>query len=110
PFMPRGPVYLLIDDADNLNLTQTRILNTWVSYRTSQSVSLKISTQLRYATYGTVFGTRVEAPHDYSEVLISAVYTTSKGTYNNRVREIVRRRLGSSGLPDVTPEAFFPDD
>src|SRR6202040_3433796 len=34
-FMPKGPIYILLDDADNLNLTQTRILNSWVFSRTS---------------------------------------------------------------------------
>lgn len=110
-FMPNGPVYLLVDDADNLNLTQTQILNTWVSYRTSADLSLKISTQLRYKTFGTIFSTVIEAPHDYSEVYISAVYTSSgRNKYRERVREIVRRRLAAAGLEDVTPEEFFPPD
>lgn len=112
PFMPSGPVYLLVDDADNLNLTQIQILNTWVSYRTSADISLKISTQLRYKTFGTVFGTVIEAPHDYSEVHISAVYTSNRGRnkYRERVWEIVRRRLRTAGLADVSPEEFFPPD
>ena len=53
PFMPKGPIYLLLDDADNLNETQTRILNSWVFCRTSSDVSLKISTQLNYKTFRT---------------------------------------------------------
>ena len=56
--LPQGPVYLLVDDADNLNLLQTLVLNTWVSYRTNDEVSLKISTQLRYKTYSTTTGRR----------------------------------------------------
>ena len=44
-FMPNKPIFLLIDDADNLNLTQTKVLNTWVSYRSTETLSLKISTQ-----------------------------------------------------------------
>ncbi|MDB4950152.1 MAG: hypothetical protein JWM27_2801 [Gemmatimonadetes bacterium] len=110
-FMPDGPVYLLVDDADNLNLTQTKILNTWVSYRTSADLSLKISTQLRYKTFLTIFNTAIEAPHDYSEVYISAVYTSKgRSKYPERVREIVRRRLLAAGLEDVTPDHFFPPD
>lgn len=110
-FMPDGPVYLLVDDADNLNLQQTQLLNTWVSYRTSADLSLKISTQLRYKTYSTIFGTVIEAPHDYSEVYISAVYTSSgRNKYRERVWEIVRRRLATAGLDDLTPERFFPPD
>ena len=48
PFMPKGPVYLLMDDADTLSTVQTRVLNSWVATRTSHDVSIKISTQMRY--------------------------------------------------------------
>ena len=58
PFMPPRPVFLLIDDADNLSDEQTKILNTWVSSRGSADLSLKISTQRRYKSYHTVRITR----------------------------------------------------
>ena len=109
PFIPRGPVYLLIDDADDLNHTQTRVLNSWVSSRTSAFVSIKISTQLQYKTYLTLVGQTIDAPHDYSEVNISTVYTTKKGTYRDRLRRIVEKRLESVRI-NGTPEEFFPDD
>lgn len=110
PFMPKTPFYLLIDDADNLNLAQTKILNSWVSSRSSNVVSIKISTQLRYKSYVTLAGHTIDAPHDFYEVNISTVYTTAKrGTYRNRVREIVRKRLQRKGI-NVRPEDFFPED
>ena len=49
----------------------------------------------------------IEAPHDYSEVNIADLYTTKRGWYLSRVKEIVRKRLRLAGL-DVTPEEFFP--
>jgi hypothetical protein len=107
PFMPSGPVYLLIDDADNLNLTQTRILNSWVSSRTSAHVSIKVSTQLNYKTYSTVTGRTIVAPHDYAEVNISDVYTSPKSPYRKRVREIVEKRLLAHNTR-MPPEEFFP--
>ncbi len=108
-FMPDGPIYLLIDDADNLNLTQTKILNSWVSSRTSSNVSLKISTQLQYKSYRTTTGQTITAPHDFSEINISTIYTSRKGTYFDRVKEIVLKRLKISKI-DSTPEEFFPCD
>jgi len=108
PFMPKGPVYLLLDDADNLNETQTRILNSWVFCRTSSDVSLKISTQLNYKTFRTATNQRIDSPHDYTEIDISTVYTSSKSHYYGRVEEIVRRRLRRYGS-DVTPKEFFPE-
>lgn len=110
-FMPCGPIYLLVDDADNLNLIQTTILNTWVSTRTSSNVSLKVSSQFKYKTYYTVLGATVESPHDYSEVNIQTIYTaqTKKSTYQDMVREIVNKRLSRADI-HATPEEFFLKD
>lgn len=109
PFMPNGPIFLLIDDADNLNLTQTTILNSWVASRTSSKVSLKISTQMQYKTYYTVTGHQIDYPHDFSEVNISTVYTSSKTKYMERLTQIVGKRLRLKGLT-LSPEEFFPSN
>jgi hypothetical protein len=109
PLMPNSPIYLLIDDADNLTLTQTKILNTWVSLRTSDVVSFKISTQLNYKTYRTINNSRIDTPHDYSEINISDIYTTTKGLYKKRVKDAVEKRLRKFGL-NVGAEAFLPED
>jgi hypothetical protein len=109
PFMPSGPIYLLVDDADNLTETQTKILNTWVSMRTSKTVSFKISTQLGYKTFKTVNNSRIDTPHDYSEINISDIYTSKKGLYKERVKEAVEKRLRRhSGDSDISAETFFP--
>ena len=109
PFMSKGPIFLLIDDADNLSLEQTKILNTWVSSRGSADLSLKISTQRRYKTYRTVTGQVIETPHDFAEVEISDIYTSEKDRYINRVRSIVEKRLQRAQIK-VTPDVFFPRD
>jgi hypothetical protein len=106
-FLPDGPVFLLIDDADNLNLTQTKILNAWVSSRTSEQVSLKISTQMTYKSYLTPTGQTISSPHDFSEVNISSVYTSSRNLYLERVTQIVARRLKMHKI-NHTPKQFFP--
>jgi hypothetical protein len=106
-FMPSAPIFLLIDDADNLNLTQTKVLNAWVSSRTSEHVSLKISTQMTYKTYLTPTGQAIASPHDFSEVNISSVYTSSRNLYLQRVTQIVHRRLKMHKI-SVTPKSFFP--
>ncbi len=107
PFMPNGPVYLLIDDADTLSSVQTRVLNTWIGTRTSHDVSIKISTQMRYKTFAKMSGGTIETPHDYSEVNITDLYTTKRGKYLHRVSEIVAKRLELAGL-DIPPKQFFP--
>ena len=107
PFMPQGPIFLLLDDADNLNNTQTSLVNTWVASRTQADVSLKISTQMNYKTYLTATGQTIDSPHDFSEIHISAVYTSHKNKYFDRVKEIVSRRLKMHRI-DKTPQEFFP--
>ncbi|RKE55351.1 hypothetical protein [Sphingobacterium detergens] len=111
PFFPRGPIYLMIDDADNLNIIQTKILNTWVSLRISKIVSLKISTQLRYKTYKTINNSRIDTPHDYSEINISDIYTTKKSLYRERIKEAVERRLRKfTSKSNISVDEYFPSD
>lgn len=109
-FMPQSkPVYVLLDDADNLNEVQTQVLNTWVSYRTGAKVSFKISTQLGYKHYRTSAKHRIEAPHDFKEVNISTIYTggVAKGGYSAWVTDIVSKRLKENGI-NVNARDFFP--
>ena len=112
-FLPNGPIFLLIDDADKLSLAQTKVLNAWVLSRTSDEVSIKVSTQMRYKTFYTTAGSTVDSTHDFSEVNISDIYTSSKGKYLQRVREIVQKRLRKYRVCDSngntpSPEEFFP--
>jgi hypothetical protein len=114
PFFPQGkPFYLLIDDAGYLNTAQTRVLNTWVSYRTTKDICFKISTQLDYKTYLTTNGKRIDSPHDYSEINISTVYASSKSRYNERIENIIKKRIHkylNIPINDVDVRKFFPED
>ncbi|MFH0233857.1 hypothetical protein ACGRPC_10325 [Vibrio diabolicus] len=114
-FMPEAPVFFLIDDADNLNIEQTKILNTWVSYRTTDFLSFKISTQMNYKTYETQSGRRIETPHDYKELTYSKVQTGSKKErYSEWVYEVTKKRLElfSTSNPNIKidPKEFFAID
>jgi len=104
-------IYLLLDDAHFLSDIQTKILNTWVSSRSSRKVSLKISTQYNYKSYYTINGATIDTPHDYIELDIATVYTernkTAKNTYYQRIRDIVQKRLELFGIQQRV-EDFFP--
>ena len=106
-------VYLLLDDAHFLSDVQTKVLNTWVSSRSSRKVSLKISTQYNYKSYYTINGATIDTPHDYTELDIATVYTegnkTVKSTYYRRIYDIVNKRLDLYGI-EQDVETFFPID
>ena len=106
-------IYLLLDDAHFLSDTQTKILNTWLSSRSSRKVSLKISTQYNYKTYYTINGATIDTPHDYIELDIATVYTegnrTVKSTYHRRIHDIVEKRLKLYEI-NQSVEDFFPVD
>ena len=109
-FMPNGPFFLLIDDADNLNESQTMVLNSWLARRTTGLLCFKIAAQEgEYKTLKTFGGQRVEAPHDYSEFNISDKYTTKSDNYADRVKEIIAKRLRKYRY-EMSPEEFFPEN
>jgi hypothetical protein len=109
PFIPSKPVYLLIDDADNLNRAQTEIVNSWISTRSTEGVCLKLSDQMGYKTKGTLGGRRIQSPHDYNEVDVSVLYTTQRDRYMERIERIVELRLRLAGISSA-PREFFPED
>jgi len=107
--LPHVPFFMMIDDADNLPRDMQRVLNSWVSTRSTHVVCLKITTQLGYATFRTLDNRIIESPHDFSEVNIGTIYTSKQDRYYSTICEIVSRRLEIAGL-DATPESFFPRD
>ena len=106
---PDGPVFLMLDDADNLPLSLQRVINTWISMRTTTRCCLKVTTQLGYGTYRTLDSRLIESPHDFGEVDITAVYTSSQDDYHKRVRQIVEKRFQYAGIA-ASPDDFFPVD
>lgn len=108
-FLPSVPYYLLVDDADYLNLAQTMVLNSWISTRTQMDVSIKISTQLRYKTRTTISRLPIQSPHDFQEINVSDIYTTRYGRYMKRIEKIVDKRLKKAGI-EASAQEFFPPD
>lgn len=109
-FVPNKPIYLLLDDADNMNEVQTKVLNTWISQRTIRQLSIKITTQRRYKNYDTTNNLTIKSPHDFYEIDLSELYTASSSEYTKKVNSIVQKRLNKYGYLDTTPEEFFPEN
>lgn len=106
-----SPILLLLDDADSLTETQTRIVNSWVARRLSSRCSLKIAAQLTaYKTMVTVYNTRIESPHDYQEINLSDITSrASEKAYRSRIAGIVQRRLNTVGIVQ-SADKYFPED
>ena len=108
---PSGPIFLMLDDADNLPERMQKVVNSWVSYRTTDQICLKISTQQRYKTWRTIQGALIESPHDYSEIDINTIYTSkSSSNYYDQVEKVVEKRLHVSGFNNTSPTDFFPEN
>ncbi|MBQ4808554.1 hypothetical protein J4717_13850 [Phaeobacter sp. HS012] len=101
------PICLMIDDADNLPEALQRVLNSWISTRAVSRVCFKVTTQLAYKTFRTTDNRIIESPHDFSEINISGLYTSSKGNFSKKIKAIVEKRLKLAGI-DATPDEFFP--
>lgn len=106
---PSGPIFLMLDDADNLPLRMQQILNDWVSYRTTDDICLKVSIQKKYKTWRTSQGILIESPHDYADIDINTFYTSKQySNYYDRIEKIVHRRLEVAGFKNTNPVVFFP--
>lgn len=105
------PLLLLLDDADSLTETQTKIVNSWVARRLSSRCSLKIAAQVTaYKTTVTVYNSRIESPHDYQEIDLSDLTTrASEKAYRSRIAGIVQRRLQTVGITKAA-DKYFPED
>jgi hypothetical protein len=112
-FLPKDkPLYLMIDDADLLSVPQTKILNSWVSYRFTAFVCYKISTQLNYKTYYTSSGdNKIDSPHDFHEINLSEIYTSNiANNYKDNLKSIVEKRLKLFSDINISAEEFLPAD
>ena len=108
--IPDIDIYILIDDVDWLNERQVEVINTWISTRVSKKISIKLSTQIKkYKTYRTVSRHTIDSTHDYFNINISDIYTSSKSSYIKRLREIIKTRLEIANI-NASPEEFFVED
>ena len=108
-------LFVLVDDGDDLPMSHTIVLNSWIARRRS-SVVFKVSTMYAYKTYTTRSGSRIQQPHDFIEYDIATRFLENDSEdYVDLVRQICMKRLNQAGVCDdageiVAPEVFFPQD
>ena len=102
-------LYILVDDGDDLPLSHTIVLNTWIARRNS-AVVFKVSTMFGYKTYQTRGRSAIQHPHDFTQYDIATRYLSdSSEDYIKLLRDITVKRLHAANI-FVEPEAFFPED
>jgi len=106
-FLPSGPLYLMLDDADTIPQYAQQVINSWVSMRTLGDICLKITTQHQYKTFKTITGRDIESPHDFTDISLSSIYSPSTSKFSSRIGSIISRRFKLCSI-DSNPESFFP--
>lgn len=102
-------IYLLFDDADNLEINYTKVLNTWISFRQTDTICFKISTQTKYKTYFTYTGQRIEMPHDYNEIYTEYTASSTKKEYIAFLENILIKRFTKYCINQNVPD-YFPSN
>ena len=106
-------LYFLIDDGDDLPLSHTVILNTWIARRRKSAV-FKVSTMYDYKTWETRSGSVIQPTHDFIQYDIATRYLDGKAeSYVQLINDICSKRLEQAGVKTldgtvVDPLDFFP--
>ena len=108
-------LFLLIDDGDDLPLSHTIVLNSWIARRRRSTV-FKVSTMYAYKTFETRSGSKIQQPHDFIQYDIATRFIEYRSEdYVKLMHQICIKRLrqvglnGADGKP-VDPMLFFPED
>lgn len=108
-------IFVLIDDGDDLPLSHTIVLNSWIARRRRSTV-FKVSTMYAYKTFETRSGSKIQQPHDFIQYDIATRFIDyDSEDYVDLVRRICIKRFGQAGLHGedgnpIEPMLFFPED
>jgi len=107
-------LYILIDDADDLPVSHTIVLNSWIARRRESAV-FKVSTMFGYKTYETRSRSAIQHPHDFFQYDIATRYMSDAAEdYIQLLRDICTKRLQAVGIETspgkADPDEFFPED
>lgn len=99
---------LLIDDIQDLNEYQQRLVNSWIGYRDHSIFSIKAAVAgLRNYSLRTTFGGALLEGHDYITVDLQRPIQNNQSEFGKFARDVVKRRLAQIEIK-VSPEEYFP--
>ncbi len=100
---------ILVDDAQDLNQHQRRLLNSWLSYRDHSVFSFKVAIAgVRAYDLRTLSGGTILDGHDYLTIDLEAPFQNEDSSYAQFAREVVKQRLAGIGLSTTDADEFFP--
>ncbi len=99
----------LIDDAQDLQTDQRRILNSWVGLRDFSYFSFKIAAVKNSDwDYLTIDGSTIVEHHDYNILKLEQDLQTKGGDFSKQCSDIVERRLKYAFNEHISAYDFFP--
>lgn len=100
-------ISLLVDDIQDLNEHQQRLINSWIAYRDHSIFSIKAAVVgLRNYSLDLTFGGTLLEGHDYIAVDLQRPIQNKESEYGKFARDVVRKRLAQVGI-QKSPEEFF---
>jgi hypothetical protein len=107
--LKKVPFYLLFDEGDRLYQFQKAYINTMIANRGHELISVKLASKIAgYDFYYTESNSLIKEIHDFDSIVLDELYTHSKNTYFNKVKDIANRRLQLNGFK-VSIEEFLPE-
>lgn len=104
-------ITFLIDDAHQLNETQMKTLNTWISYRDNSMISFKVAIAGKEEyLFFTETENSIMENHDFLEISLEGNMFGSKSDFNVFAKEVVQKRLELKGFRITDPDQFFAID
>lgn len=101
--------YLLFDEGDRLYPFQAAYINTLIANRDHKLISVKLASKISgYDNYYTESDTLIKEIHDFDTIHLDELYTHSKDTYYNKIKDITNQRLALCNFK-TNIEAFLPE-
>jgi hypothetical protein len=103
------PFYFLFDEADRLYEFQKAYINTMIANRDHKLISIKLASKIGgYGYYYTESNTLINDIHDFDTIVLDELYTHSKDSYYNKIKEIANKRLELTGF-NTEMTSFMPE-
>lgn len=98
PIFKDKPIFIVLDDAHNLNESQKKVLVTMIANRVTP-ISFKIGTAMEFGVYQDYFNTTIQDSKDYETIYLDRIDPRTNGQkqYEEFLEELSNIRLHNAG-------------